>query len=96
LAGGPAVERPDSALRELLGTTRAGLLIALADPADTPTLARRLGVTPGAVSQHLRVLRDAGLVRTARDGRTALHLRTGRADVLLGNGSAVAMDEPSS
>ena len=78
------VERPDSALCDLLGTTRAGLLIALSNPADTPTLARRLGVTPGAVSQHLRVLRDAGLVRTARDGRTALHLRTRRADVLLG------------
>lgn len=78
------VERPDAALCDLLGTTRARLLIALADPADTPTLARRLDVTPGAVSQHLRVLRDAGLVRTARDGRTALHLRTSRSDVLLG------------
>jgi DNA-binding transcriptional ArsR family regulator len=77
------VERPGAALCDLLGTTRAGILVALAEPADTPTLARRLDVTPGAVSQHLRVLRDAGLVRTARDGRSALHLRTKRADVLL-------------
>jgi DNA-binding transcriptional ArsR family regulator len=80
------VERPGAALCDLLGTTRAGILIALADPADTPTLARRLDVTSGAVSQHLRVLRDAGLVRTARDGRTALHLRTKRADILLDAG----------
>lgn len=31
-------------------------------------LARRLGVTDGAVSQHLRVLRDAGLVTGERQG----------------------------
>lgn len=78
------VRQPTSALRELLGTTRAGILLALAEPSDTPTLARRLGVTPGAVSQHLRVLRNAGLVRTQRDGRTALHARTARAEALLG------------
>jgi DNA-binding transcriptional ArsR family regulator len=31
-------------------------------------LARRLGVTQSAVSQHLRVLRQAGLVRGVRHG----------------------------
>lgn len=31
-------------------------------------LAHRLGVTPGAVSQHLRVLKDAGLVVGERRG----------------------------
>lgn len=79
------VARPIPALRELLGATRAGILLALAAPSDTPTLARRLGVTPGAVSQHLRVLRNAGLVHTQRDGRTALHARTTRAQALLGD-----------
>jgi DNA-binding transcriptional ArsR family regulator len=83
------IDRPESALCDLLGTTRAGILSALVHPADTPTLARRIGVTPGAVSQHLRVLRDAGLVRTARDGRTALHLRTRRADMLIGQDGPV-------
>lgn len=77
------VQRPAAAMAELLGTTRAGILAALGEPSDTPTLARRLRVTPGAVSQHLRVLRDAGLVVTQRDGRGALHLRTPRADALL-------------
>ncbi|WP_143220400.1 DUF5937 family protein, partial [Actinomadura sp. CNU-125] len=33
---------------------RAGLLLALASPASTTELAGRLGVTPAAVSQHLR------------------------------------------
>jgi DNA-binding transcriptional ArsR family regulator len=79
------VRRPTAALRELLGGTRAGILLALAEPSDTPTLARRLGVTPGAVSQHLRVLRDAGLVRTQREGRSALHARTALAAALLGD-----------
>ncbi len=31
-------------------------------------LARELGITPGAVSQHLRILRDAGLVDAERRG----------------------------
>jgi len=31
-------------------------------------LAGRLGITPGAVSQHLRVLREAGLVTAQRCG----------------------------
>jgi ArsR family transcriptional regulator, arsenate/arsenite/antimonite-responsive transcriptional repressor len=31
-------------------------------------LAHRLGLTPGAVSQHLRVLREAGLVTAERRG----------------------------
>jgi ArsR family transcriptional regulator, arsenate/arsenite/antimonite-responsive transcriptional repressor len=31
-------------------------------------LAVQLGITQGAVSQHLRILRDAGLVRAARRG----------------------------
>lgn len=31
-------------------------------------LSRRLGITPGAVSQHLRVLRSAGLVVPEKKG----------------------------
>lgn len=74
---------PD-ALSALLGRTRAELLVQLAEPGTTAQLAGRLGVTAGAVSQHLGVLRGAGLVATRRDGRTVLHLRTERAEALLG------------
>ncbi|GAA2600751.1 DUF5937 family protein [Dactylosporangium fulvum] len=73
---------PD-ALAALIGRTRAGMLAALAAPATTTELAATLAVTPGAVSQHLAVLRAAGLVTTRRDGRTVLHLRTARAETLL-------------
>lgn len=88
-------EQPIEAMRELLGPTRAGILVALAELSDTPTLARQLGVTPGAVSQHLRVLRDAGLVRTQKTGRTALHLRTAKADALLGDGEPDGAPSPN-
>ena len=74
---------PD-ALSALLGRTRAELLVQLAEPGTTGELAGRLGVTAGAVSQHLGVLRGAGLVATRRDGRAVLHLRTERAEALLG------------
>ncbi|GAA2019802.1 DUF5937 family protein [Catenulispora yoronensis] len=73
---------PD-ALSALIGRTRAELLVRLAEPGTTSQLAQRLGVTAGAVSQHLGVLRGAGLVATRRDGRAVLHLRTERAEALL-------------
>jgi Helix-turn-helix domain/Family of unknown function (DUF5937) len=79
-------ERPEpasDALAALVGRTRAEILTTLAQPATTTDLATRLGLTAGAISQHLGVLRDAGLVSTSRDGRTMLHLRTGRAEALL-------------
>jgi DNA-binding transcriptional ArsR family regulator len=40
-------------------------------------LAARLGVTVGAVSQHLGVLRAAGLAVSRREGREMVSLRTG-------------------
>ncbi|AZQ40023.1 transcriptional regulator [Streptomyces cyaneochromogenes] len=72
-------------LAPVLGHARTAVLAALVEPLTTATLARRLGITPSAVSQHLGALRGAGLVSTQRKGRTALHLRTERANHLLGN-----------
>ncbi|GAA3150911.1 DUF5937 family protein [Planomonospora alba] len=73
----PAEPVPDG-LAAVLGRTKAALLEALAEPCPTGELARRLGITASAVSQHMSALRQAGLVTTRRDGRTALHLRTER------------------
>ncbi|MEU6150421.1 DUF5937 family protein [Actinosynnema sp. NPDC047251] len=73
---------PDE-LAALIGKTRAALLVLLAAPMSTTELATRLGVTAGAVSQHIGVLRGARLVSTRRDGRAVLHMRTARADALL-------------
>jgi DNA-binding transcriptional ArsR family regulator len=61
------------AVEALLGAPRARLLGALRSPATTSALAGRFGVTPGAVSQHLAVLRRGGLVDRRRRGRTVLY-----------------------
>jgi DNA-binding transcriptional ArsR family regulator len=71
-----------SAVR-LLGRARASLLEALRSPATTTDLAGALGVTPSAVSQHLAVLRDSGLVVSERSGRSVLYLTTDRGLALL-------------
>ncbi|MBG0813229.1 DUF5937 family protein [Planomonospora sp. ID82291] len=73
----PAGPVPEG-LAAVLGRTKAALLEALGEPRPTGELARRLGITASAVSQHVGALREAGLVTTRRDGRTALHLRTER------------------
>jgi len=62
-----------TAVELLLGAPRARLLEALCSPATTTALARRLGVTPSAVSQHLVVLYRGGLVDRRRSGRTVLY-----------------------
>jgi len=79
-----------AALVAVLGRVRAGLLTALEQPASSTDLARRLDVTPSAVNQHLRVLRDAGLLTSARAGRSVLYLRSELGDALVGGGRAGA------
>jgi DNA-binding transcriptional ArsR family regulator len=61
------------AVEALLGAPRARLLGALRSPATTSALARRFGVTPSAVSQHLAVLHRGGLIDRQRSGRTVLY-----------------------
>ncbi|MCE6993674.1 helix-turn-helix domain-containing protein [Saccharothrix sp. S26] len=73
---------PDD-LSALIGRTRAHLLTLLEAPRSTTDLATTLGITAGAVSQHLNILRAARLVTTRREGRHVLHMRTTRADSLL-------------
>ena len=67
---------PTGSAVRLLGRTRAELLEALRSPATTTDLARALGVTPSAVSQHLGVLRESGLVARERSGRNVLYMTT--------------------
>jgi DNA-binding transcriptional ArsR family regulator len=71
-----------AALAALIGQTRAAMLTALAEPFSTTALARGLQVTPGAVSQHLSVLLDAGMVTRSRVGRSVLYRRTRSGDTL--------------
>ena len=78
-AGDPAPE----ALARVLGRTRARLLRALDVPRTGHALAHALQVTPGAISQHVASLRDAGLLTTHRDRRYVICRRTSLADQLI-------------
>ncbi|MET7965068.1 helix-turn-helix domain-containing protein [Micromonospora sp. NPDC005305] len=78
--------RPAGAVVDLIGAARAGLLAAIEAPTSTSDLARRLSVTPSAVSQHLGVLLRAGLVNRVRAGRMVLYARTELAERLLRGG----------
>ncbi|GAA3547889.1 ArsR/SmtB family transcription factor [Kribbella ginsengisoli] len=72
-----------AALTALLGQPRAVLLRMLDEPLPTIEIARRLEVTPSAVSQHLQVLHATNLVTRARDGRYLLYRRSTLGDQLL-------------
>ncbi len=74
---------PAQALAELLGRTRAQLLTTIEEPVSTTDLAQLLGISLGAVSQHLRVLRHSGLVRGARSGHSVLYSRSPLGDRLI-------------
>jgi Helix-turn-helix domain len=74
----------DEALEALLGRGRARVLLTLDRAADTQELARRLTASAGGVSEHLGVLRRAGLVTGRREGRRVVYARTAKGDALSG------------
>jgi DNA-binding transcriptional ArsR family regulator len=88
--------RPPDALGALVGRGRARVLAELGTPLSTTELARRTGLTPGGVSQHLSTLRAAGLVVTHRQGRALLNARTAVADALLAASGLTAEARPAS
>lgn len=63
-------------LAGLLGSTRARILRTLDVPLSTSELARLVHVSAPAVSQHIGVLRGAGLVTSERYGPSVLHVIT--------------------
>jgi DNA-binding transcriptional ArsR family regulator len=69
-------------LAALIGERRAEILLALGSPRSTTELAALLGMSAGGVSQHLGVLRSAGLVNAHRTGRVVLYTQSARAHVL--------------
>jgi DNA-binding transcriptional ArsR family regulator len=84
----PEREPPPDALAKLVGQSRAALLLTLDSPRSTTELAATLELSPGAVSQHLGVLREAGLVCGHRVARTVLYMRSSDGDRLLAASTA--------
>ncbi len=78
----PQAEQTDP-LSTLVGRTRATLLATLDLPRTTTQLAAELDLTPAAVSQHLKILKDTALVSARRRGRLVLYQRTAAANGLL-------------
>ena len=60
---------PDAALKALAEPHRRTILTLVAsEPRPVGDIAGHLDITPQAVSQHLKVLREAGLVDERREG----------------------------
>ncbi|HZE37927.1 MAG TPA: DUF5937 family protein, partial [Stackebrandtia sp.] len=76
--------RTGEALTRLLGRTRAQLLAGLAEPASTTWLAHRFALSPGTVSGHLAILRDAGLAVGERRRHEIRYRRTPLGEALIG------------
>ncbi|MGW1200504.1 winged helix-turn-helix domain-containing protein [Streptomyces sp. NPDC002536] len=74
----------DSALPPLLGRTRADVMECLRMTGTTGEIARRLRISNPAVSQHIGVLRRAGLVATERRHNAAVHILTPLGEAVLG------------
>jgi DNA-binding transcriptional ArsR family regulator len=74
---------PPPSLDVLLGRTRAAVLAALRDASTTGEVARRLGVSPSGVSQHVHALAAARLVTSRRLGNRVLHRVTRLGEALL-------------
>jgi len=74
---------PAEALAALIGARRATVLVTLDTPCSTTSLALRLDVSPGSVSQHLAVLHDAGLIERHRVGRVVLYRRSTAGNLLV-------------
>jgi DNA-binding transcriptional ArsR family regulator len=79
-----SARRPAPPIADLLGRSRAKLLARLDLPLSTTQVARELGQSTAAVSEHLSVLRRAGLVTARRSGRSVLYQRTLLGSDLLG------------
>jgi len=68
--------RAGASLVALIGSTRAAVLETIGEGRTTTELARRVGVSPASISQHTAVLRDAGLIRSSRLGKSVVHTMT--------------------
>ncbi|MFG2986290.1 DUF5937 family protein [Streptomyces sp. NPDC048258] len=85
-AVGTLWERRDAAgdgLARLLGRSRAQVLAHTSSPSTTTRLAARTGLSLGAVSQHLAVLREAGLVTGHRYRREVHYTASDLGNALL-------------
>lgn len=85
--GRPAEAAQQDAMADLIGRSRAEILLGLEAPRSTTEVARQLGLSAATVSAHLSVLRRSGLVTSWRSGRRVLYQRTALASMLVASGA---------
>lgn len=78
-------------LAALLGPTRAAVLRALAEPRSTAELAGAVEISPASASEHAKVLREANLIDTRRQGRSVRHSLTPMGRSIVGQLPAAAL-----
>lgn len=81
---GTAAVTGTESLTALLGRARAAILQRTSVPMSTTQLARELQQSPASVSEHLAVLRNAGLLTSRRSGRSVLYRQTPLAEYVIG------------
>jgi DNA-binding MarR family transcriptional regulator len=86
---GHAAARDDAdpaadSLAALIGPTRAAVLRALREPRGTAELADTVCISPATASEHAKVLREAQLIETRREGRAVSHSLTPLGRTILG------------
>ncbi|MET9700371.1 winged helix-turn-helix domain-containing protein [Streptomyces sp. NPDC006529] len=74
----------ESALRDLLGRTRADVLATLQKARSTGEIADRLQISSPSASKHITVLRRAGFVTTERRQNCSVHTLTPLGEAILG------------
>ena len=83
-------------LAALLGPTRAAVLRALREPRGTAELAAAVRISPASASEHAKILRDASLIETRREGRGVRHSLTALGTAMAGADLDVQeKDEPA-
>jgi DNA-binding transcriptional ArsR family regulator len=73
---GTADPAAHDSLAALLGPTRAAVLRALREPRGTAELAAAVRISPASASEHAKILREASLIETRREGRGVRHSLT--------------------
>ncbi|GIK64895.1 MAG: transcriptional regulator [Chloroflexota bacterium] len=73
----------EESLRLLVGEGKARVLMSLTLPRSTQELARHLNLSAGAISQHLRLMQQAGFVESHRSGYYVFYRLSTRGERLL-------------
>jgi len=74
---------PNIALQKLIGKGKAQILQRLTTPTSNSDLAAQIGISAGAISQHINGLKASGLVDSTQQGKWVYFRLTERGEAML-------------